>query len=59
MEAPHKTVNDAARQVVEHYRSGDFAAALVALTRMEETNLTVMADMERILAGSLRPETPE
>jgi len=50
MEAPHKAVHDQARQAVERYRSGDFAGALDALTRMEEANLTVMAGMERILA---------
>src|SRR5574343_513441 len=50
MEGPHKAVHDQARQAVECYRSGDFAGALDALTRMEEANLTVMAGMERILA---------
>jgi len=54
METPHKAVHDAARQAVANYRSGDFAATLVALTRMEEANLTVMAGMERILAQSPR-----
>ncbi|MBI2277782.1 MAG: CZB domain-containing protein [Dechloromonas sp.] len=50
MEAPHKAVHDQARQAVACYRSGDFAAALDALSRMEQANLTVMAGMERILA---------
>ena len=49
MEAPHKAVHDEARQAVERYRSGDIAGALAALTRMEDSNLTVMAGMERIL----------
>ena len=50
MDAPHKAVHDQARQAVERYRSGDFAGALNALTRMEEANLTVMTGMEHILA---------
>jgi len=49
LEAPHKAVHDQARQAVARYRSGDFAGALDALSRMEQANLTVMAGMERIL----------
>ena len=51
METPHKAVHDYARQAVERYRAGDFPGALEALTRMEESNLTVMAGMERILTA--------
>jgi hypothetical protein len=51
MEAPHKAVHDHARRAVERYQSGDFPGALVALTRMEEANLTVMGGMERILTS--------
>ena len=49
MEGPHKAVHDYARRAVECYRRGAFVEALEALTRMEESNLVVMAGMERIL----------
>ena len=55
MEAPHRAVHDHARRAVERYRAEDFSGALDALTRMEESNLTVMSGMERILmAGTER-----
>ncbi len=52
MEEPHKAVHINARKAVQLYYSGDYSAALDALTAMEKANLTVMAGMGKMMLKS-------
>ncbi|HCA26610.1 MAG TPA: chemotaxis protein [Betaproteobacteria bacterium] len=51
MEAPHQAVHRHAKQAIEHYHAGNYDMALAALSAMEQSNLTVMAGMQRMLAS--------
>ncbi len=51
METPHKAVHDHARRAVERFYARDADGALAALMAMEQSNLTVMAGMKRMLNG--------
>jgi methyl-accepting chemotaxis protein len=52
METPHKAVHMEAKKAIQCYRAGQIAEALLALTRMEQANLTVMTGMGKILAST-------